>query len=52
MAARESWFGAAIALARTVWFHFRVLKDERGLEQRFGEAYLSYTRRVKRWVPY
>ena len=48
----QSWFGAAVAVARTVWFHFRVLKDERGLEQRFGEAYLAYKSRVKRWIPY
>jgi protein-S-isoprenylcysteine O-methyltransferase Ste14 len=48
----QSWFAAAIAVARSIWFHFRVLKDERGLAQRFGEAYLAYTRRVKRWIPY
>jgi len=46
----ESWFAAAIAVARTVWFHFRVLKDERGLEQRFGEPYLAYKQRVRRWI--
>lgn len=48
----QSWLGAVIAVARTVWFHFRVLKDERGLEQRFGEAFLAYKTRVKRWIPY
>ena len=42
---------AAIALVRTVWFHFRVLKDERGLTARFGEPYLDYMRRVNRWLP-
>ena len=47
----QSWFGAAIAAARTVWFHFRVLRDERGLAERFGEPYVAYTRRVKRWLP-
>lgn len=47
----QSWFAAAIAIARSVWFHLRVLKDERGLAHRFGEPYVSYTRRVKRWVP-
>ena len=31
--------------------HFRVLKDERGLIERFGEPYVDYTRRVKRWLP-
>lgn len=47
----QSWFGAALAVARTIWFHFRVLRDERGLAERFGEPYVTYTRRVKRWVP-
>jgi protein-S-isoprenylcysteine O-methyltransferase Ste14 len=34
-----------------VWFHWRVLRDERGLAGRFGEPYIAYTRRVKRWLP-
>jgi len=46
----ESWFAAAIAVARTIWFHFRVLRDERGLEQRFGDPYLAYKARVRRWI--
>jgi protein-S-isoprenylcysteine O-methyltransferase Ste14 len=47
----ESWLGALIAAARAAWFHFRVLRDERGLAERFGEPYLAYTRRVRRWLP-
>ena len=47
----QSLFAAVIAIARTVWFHFRVLKDERGLSARFGEPYVAYTRRVRRWLP-
>ena len=47
-----SWFGALIAVARTVWFHFRVLRDERGLAERFGEPYLAYSQRVRRWIPF
>lgn len=47
----QSVFAAVIAVARTVWFHFRVLRDERGLRERFGEPYVAYTRRVKRWLP-
>jgi len=47
----DSWFAAVVAAARTVWFHFRVLKDERGLTERFGDPYLRYTMRVKRWLP-
>ena len=46
----QSWFAAAIAVARTVWFHFRVLRDERGLSERFGEPYIAYARRVRRWI--
>lgn len=46
-----SWFGAALALARAIWFHFRVRRDERGLAERFGEPYRAYARRVKRWLP-
>ena len=33
------------------WFHRRVLEDEVHLKTVFGEAYLSYLQRVKRWVP-
>jgi protein-S-isoprenylcysteine O-methyltransferase Ste14 len=47
----QSWFGGVIAASRAVWFHFRVLRDERGLAERFGEPYLTYTKRVKRWLP-
>lgn len=47
----SSWAGALIAGARTVWFHQRVRRDERGLAERFGEPYVAYTRRVKRWIP-
>ena len=47
----RSWIGAAIAAARAVWFHYRVLGDERNLAARFGEPYGQYLRRVKRWVP-
>ena len=24
----QSWIGAAIVMARAVWFHFRVLRDD------------------------
>ena len=48
----QSWFAAVIALVRSVWFHFRVLRDERGLSERFGASYASYKERVKRWIPY
>jgi protein-S-isoprenylcysteine O-methyltransferase Ste14 len=47
----QSLFAAVIAATRTVWFHFRVHGDERGLAARFGEPYAAYTQRVKRWLP-
>ncbi|MFN2644382.1 MAG: isoprenylcysteine carboxylmethyltransferase family protein [Burkholderiales bacterium] len=47
----QSLFAAALAVARAVWFHFRVLRDERGLAVRFGEPFAAYRARVKRWLP-
>jgi protein-S-isoprenylcysteine O-methyltransferase Ste14 len=47
----RSWFALVLLIARAVWFHGRVLKDEQRLAERFGEPYLDYCRRVKRWVP-
>ena len=49
--ALRSWFGAAIALATAVRLQFRVLRDERRLSERFGEPYMQYRARVKRWIP-
>jgi protein-S-isoprenylcysteine O-methyltransferase Ste14 len=49
--ALRSWFGAAIALATAAWLQFRVMRDERRLVERFGEAYMQYCSRVKRWIP-
>ncbi len=44
---------AAVALLafHMVWFHLRVLEDEKHLEQIFGNAYIDYKSRVKRWIP-
>jgi len=47
----RSWAGAAVALATAAWLQFRVLRDERRLGERFGEPYLQYCSRVKRWIP-
>lgn len=46
-----SWIGAVVLAAHAVWFDLRVREDEARLEQRFGEAYGEYRRRVKRWIP-
>jgi hypothetical protein len=47
----RSWLGAALAAGTALWMQFRVLRDERRLAERFGEAYLQYRSRVKRWIP-
>lgn len=47
----RSWFGAALALGTAVWLQFRVRRDERRLAERFGEPYMQYCSRVKRWIP-
>ncbi len=47
-----SALGALIAIATAVWFDWRVrTKDEKRLAERFGQPYLDYTGRVKRWIP-
>ena len=46
-----SWSALALFLVHVVWFHRRVLDDERRLTARFGVEYADYMRRVKRWVP-
>ena len=47
----RSWLGAALAMGTAVWLQFRVRRDERRLGERFGEPYLQYCSRVKRWIP-
>jgi protein-S-isoprenylcysteine O-methyltransferase Ste14 len=47
----KSVLGALIAVASAVWFQFRVRRDEKRLRERFGQAYIGYQERVKRWLP-
>ena len=47
----HSWVALAVLLFHVVWFDLRVRRDERHLAARFGEPYLDYCRRVKRWIP-
>jgi len=47
----RSWLAAVITLGVAVWFHFRVLADERQLAVKLGAPYVAYTKSVKRWVP-
>ena len=47
-----SALGALIAISTAAWFDWRVrTKDEKRLAERFGQPYLDYTARVKRWIP-
>ncbi len=47
----NSWAGMALFVAQAVWFHRRVLRDERRLKDLFGQDYADYMRRVPRWIP-
>ena len=47
----RSALGALITLAALVWFQLRVQRDESRLRERFGQPYVDYKARVKRWVP-
>ena len=49
--ALQSWLAAVIAVATAVWFQFRVRRNERRLLERFGQPYLEYCARAKRWIP-
>ena len=46
-----SWLGAAVLAFHIAWFHRRVREDEERLARLFGDDYLDYCRRVKRWIP-
>ena len=47
----NSLLAALITVGNMIWFHFRVLGDEKKLAQLLGEPYIEYTGRVKRWIP-
>lgn len=47
----QSLLAALITAATVVWFQFRVRRDEKRLAERFGQPYLDYTARVRRWIP-
>ncbi len=47
----SSWLGLILLVTHIGWFQWRVLKDEGRLKERFGDAYLAYRSRVKRWIP-
>ena len=47
----RSALAAIITIAAAVWFQLRVRRDEERLRERFGQPYLDYSARVKRWIP-
>jgi len=47
----KSWLAASITVATAVWFHRRVVGDEKKLIQILGQPYVNYMAAVKRWVP-
>ena len=47
----RSWFAAVITVAVALWFHRRVIGDEKKLAARLGRPYLQYMKSVKRWLP-
>ena len=47
----QSWFAALITIAVAIWFHIRVLGDEKKLAIRLGKPYIDYVNTVKRWIP-
>jgi protein-S-isoprenylcysteine O-methyltransferase Ste14 len=47
----RSWFAAVTTIGVALWFHFRVLADERNLSIKLGPAYVAYMQSVKRWLP-
>jgi len=47
----KSWLAAMITVGVAIWFHRRVLSDEKELAQTLGQPYVEYTQSVKRWIP-
>ena len=47
----DSFLAAFITIFTAVWFHFRILGDEKKLKEQLGPPYTEYLSRVKRWIP-
>jgi protein-S-isoprenylcysteine O-methyltransferase Ste14 len=47
----QSWLAGVITLAVALWFHIRVLGDEKKLIRVLGAPYKNYLASVKRWIP-
>ena len=48
----KSWLALLITAGTALWFHKRVLGDEKKLVERLGQPYADYLATVKRWIPY
>jgi protein-S-isoprenylcysteine O-methyltransferase Ste14 len=46
----NAWILALVPLAAWVLQRFAILPEEAYLERKFGDAYLAYKRRVRRWI--
>ena len=47
----QSWLAAAITIGVAMWFHARVIGDEKKLAERLGKPYIDYMNSVRRWLP-
>ena len=47
----KSELAAIILIVTAVLLHLRVLRDEQRLTELFGQPYVEYKDRVKRWIP-
>lgn len=47
----KSWLAALITIGTAIWFHLRVVGDEKKLIERLGQPYVVYLSKVKRWIP-
>ena len=44
-----SWTAVIIAFISTVFFHFRILGEEKRLTEQYGDSYLDYKKKVARY---
>lgn len=47
----QTWLAGVITVAVAIWFHLRVVGDEKNLAARLGKPYINYAASVKRWIP-
>lgn len=47
---RNTWILLLVPVCAWVLHRFAILQEEAYLERKFGERYLSYKRRVRRWI--